>query len=147
MGCQYPILLLITLHSGGSGYVGAMTHELDAADRNAMPDSTFAFPRLRKEPLNDASHVRNAIARFDQVRDVSDAERDEAFRRIKRAAKRFGVDLSESRWQELGKPSASRKSSDQPRSRDQLYAEAKRRNVKGRSTMSKAELERALGGR
>ncbi|MBG0562501.1 DUF6582 domain-containing protein [Actinoplanes aureus] len=80
------------------------TNELDAEDRNAMPDREFAFPRVRKEPLNDASHVRNAIARFDQVKDVSDEERDEAFRRIQRAAKKFGVEMSESRWQELGKP-------------------------------------------
>jgi hypothetical protein len=128
------------------------THELGAAQRNAMSDRTFAFPRLRKEPLNDASHVRNAIARFDQVRDATDAEREEAFRRIKRAAKRFGVDLSETRWQELGKPSKTMKSSDKPRrtpekSRDELYAEAKRRNVKGRSRMSKAQLQRALDGR
>ena len=78
--------------------------QLDAADRNAMPQDTFAFPRVRKEPLNDASHVRNAIARFDQVRDVSDSERDEAFRRIKKAADRYGVELTESSWHELGKP-------------------------------------------
>ncbi|MEV6631777.1 DUF6582 domain-containing protein [Actinoplanes sp. NPDC051470] len=82
------------------------SNELDAAERNAMPDSTFAFPRVRKEPLNDARHVRNAIARFDQVRDVSDAEREEAFRRIKRAAKKHGVEMTETRWQDLGKPSA-----------------------------------------
>lgn len=81
------------------------THELDAAERNAMSDSTFAFPRVRKEPLNDARHVRNAIARFDQVRDVSDAERDEAFRRIRRAARKFGVEMTETSWRELGKPS------------------------------------------
>src|SRR5919112_1234641 len=91
------------------------SNELDAEDRNAMPDSEFAFPRVRKEPLNDASHVRNAIARFDQVRDVTDSERDEAFRRIRKAAKKFGVEMTESRWQELGKPSATRKSSDKPR--------------------------------
>ena len=33
------------------------------------------------------------------------------------------------------------------RTRDQLYEEAKRRNIRGRSTMSKAELLRAVGGR
>ena len=33
------------------------------------------------------------------------------------------------------------------RTRDQLYEEAKHRNIRGRSKMSKAELERALGGR
>ncbi|WP_306215084.1 DUF6582 domain-containing protein [Actinoplanes sp. RD1] len=122
-------------------------HQLSAAERDEMSDSTFAFPRVRKEPLNDARHVRNAIARFDQVRDVSDKERDEAFRRIKRAAKRFGVELSESSWHELGKPSPARKSSDKPRddaSKEQLYAEAKRRGIAGRSAMTKAELQRAL---
>ena len=129
-------------------------HELDAADRNAMSDSTFAFPRVRKEPLNDARHVRNAIARFDQVRDVTDKERDEAFRRIKRAAAKFGVDMTESNWRELGKPGESRKTSDKPRtptkadpsgpSKADLYAEARRRGIEGRSTMTKAELLRAL---
>jgi len=129
-------------------------HELDAADRNAMSDSTFAFPRVRKEPLNDARHVRNAIARFDQVRDVTDKERDEAFRRIKRAAAKFGVDMTESNWRELGKPGKSRKTSDKPRtptkadpsgpSKADLYAEARRRGIEGRSTMTKAELLRAL---
>jgi acyl-CoA reductase-like NAD-dependent aldehyde dehydrogenase len=134
---------------------------LDAAERNAMSDTTFAFPRLRKEPLSDASHVRNAIARFDQVRDATDAERDEAFKRIKRAAKRHGVEMTETSWRELGKPSRTMKSSDKPRtpaksvrnqpraerSRDELYAEAKRRDIKGRSAMTKAELVQALGGR
>ena len=80
-----------------------MTQELDAADRNAMPDSEYAFPRVRKEPLNDASHVRNAIARFDQVEDVTDAERDDAWKRIKAAAKKFDVKLEERSWRELGK--------------------------------------------
>jgi len=88
--------------------------------------------------------VRNAIARFDQVRDVTDQERDEAFRRIKRAAAKFGVEMTETRWQQLGKPSKAMKSSDKPRSKAELYAEARRRDVKGRSTMTKAELLRAL---
>jgi hypothetical protein len=114
-------------------------HELDAAERNALSDSEYAFPKERKEPLSDASHVRNAIARFDQVRDVTDAERAEAFRRIQRAARRFGVEMTETRWQELGKPKDGR-------SRDDLYAEAKRRNIKGRSSMTKAQLQRALNG-
>jgi hypothetical protein len=122
------------------------SNDLNAAERNAMPEREYAFPRERKEPLNDASHVRNAIARFDQVRDVSDEERREAFRRIKRAAGRFGVELTASRWQDLGKPTAGMKSSDRPRSKEQMYNEAKRRNIRGRSSMTKAELERALRG-
>jgi len=126
-----------------------MTHDLNAADRNEMPDSEYAFPRLRKEPLNDASHVRNAIARFDQVQDASDEERREAFERIQRAARRFDVEMTETNWRELGKPSEGMRSSDQPRrdnqsTKDDLYQEAKRRNIKGRSGMTKAQLESAL---
>ena len=68
-----------------------------------MPDTEYAFPKERKEPIHDASHVRNAIARFDQVRDVSDAERADAFKRIKKAAKKFGVEVHEKSWRELGK--------------------------------------------
>jgi hypothetical protein len=71
--------------------------------RNDLPDSAFAFPKERKEPLSDAKHVRNAVARFDQVEGVSDSERDEAWKRIKRAAKKYDVDVSESSWRELGK--------------------------------------------
>jgi YihY family inner membrane protein len=65
--------------------------------RNNMPAQRFAFPKERKEPLNDASHVRNAIARFNQVEGVTDAERDAAWRRIKAAAKRLGVDVETSK--------------------------------------------------
>ena len=83
-----------------------MSHELDAAERNEMPDSKYAFPRLRKEPLNDASHVRNAISRFDQVKDATDAERREAFDRIRKAARKFDVEMTAERWQDLGKPSS-----------------------------------------
>jgi hypothetical protein len=78
---------------------------LDAAQVNLLPKSAFAFPRSRKEPMTDASHVRNAIARFDQVEDVSDAERDLAFANIKRAAEHFGVRMKETGWRQLGSPS------------------------------------------
>ena len=75
---------------------------LDTEDRKEMSDSTYAFPKQRKEPLNDASHVRNAIARFDQVKDVTDSEREEAFRHIQAAAKKFGVEMTETHWKQLG---------------------------------------------
>ena len=123
----------------------AKRQTIDADERNSLPESAFAFPRERKEPLTDARHVRNAIARFDQVRDVSDAERDEAFRRIKRAAGKYGIDMTETRWQDLGQPAAGRTSSDQPRTKQQMLSEARKRKIEGRSTMTKAELERALG--
>ncbi len=77
--------------------------KLDADDRGKLKEKTFAFPDQRKEPLEDASHVRNAIARFDQVKDVSDAERDAAWKRIKAAAKKFDVEVSETSWRDLGK--------------------------------------------
>jgi len=77
--------------------------KLDQEDRNEMSGREFAFPKQRKEPLEDASHVRNAIARFDQVEGVTDHERDEAWARIKAAAKKFDVELNESDWRELGK--------------------------------------------
>lgn len=77
--------------------------ELSSADRDRLPDSAFAFPKQRKEPLTDASHVRNALARFDQVEDVTDAEREAAFQNIKAAARHFGIDMVETSWKELGK--------------------------------------------
>jgi hypothetical protein len=79
----------------------AMT-KLAAKDRNAIDSRQFAFPKQRKEPLENASHVRNAIARFNQVEGVSDAERDDAWKHIKAAAKKFGVDVKEKSWREIG---------------------------------------------
>ncbi len=77
--------------------------KLDSEARDELSSSTFAFPKQRKEPLENASHVRNAIARFNQVENVSDEERDEAWKRIKSAAKKFGVKVDEESWRELGK--------------------------------------------
>ena len=74
---------------------------LSTAEKNKLDDRQFAFPRERKEPLVDAGHVRNAVARFDQVEGVTDAERDEAWRRIQAAAKKFDVELEEKSWHEL----------------------------------------------
>ena len=76
--------------------------KLDEEGRGDLGAGKFAFPNQRKEPLEDASHVRNAIARFDQVKDVSDAERDDAWARIRAAAKKFDVAVSEKSWRELG---------------------------------------------
>jgi Family of unknown function (DUF6582) len=77
--------------------------ELTTAERDDLPDSVFAFPSKRKEPLTDASHVRNALARFDQVTEVTDEEREQAFANIKKAAKHHGVDVAERSWKDLGK--------------------------------------------
>ena len=69
--------------------------ELSEKKRDKLSASTFAFPKQRKEPLNDATHVRNAIARFNQVEDVSQSDREEAWKRIKKAAKKFDVELED----------------------------------------------------
>jgi hypothetical protein len=52
--------------------------------------------------LTDAQHVRNAVARFDQVIDVSDADRALAFANIEKAAKHYRVNLAETSWHDLG---------------------------------------------
>jgi hypothetical protein len=75
--------------------------ELSETQRDSLDKEQFAFPKERKEPLNNASHVRNAIARFNQVEGVSDSERDEAWARIKRAAKKFDVEMEEGSWHDL----------------------------------------------
>jgi len=77
--------------------------DLNTEDRKELPDSAYAFPDKRKEPLTDANHVRNAMARFDQVEGVSDAERDQAWANIKKAAKHYGVEIEEKDWKDLGK--------------------------------------------
>lgn len=74
---------------------------LSTAEQNDLPSSTFAFPEARKEPLTDARHVRNAIARFDQVEDVTDAERDRAWKRILTAAKKYDIDVEADDWRDL----------------------------------------------
>jgi hypothetical protein len=71
-----------------------------------LPDSVYAFPQQRKEPLTDATHVRNALARFDQVEGVSDVDRDLAFANIRKAAEYYGVGVREQDGRELTSPGA-----------------------------------------
>ena len=75
----------------------------ELTERSDLPDSVYAFPKKRKEPLTDESHVRNALARFDQVRGVNDDERELAFANIKKAAKHCDVEVTEKSWHELGR--------------------------------------------
>lgn len=62
--------------------------------RNRLQDQTFAFPKQRKMPLDSPGRVRNAMARFNQVTDVTDSERRSAYRKILSAAKKLGIDAS-----------------------------------------------------
>jgi hypothetical protein len=82
---------------------------LSTAEQNDLPASQFAFPKERKEPLTDARHVRNAIARFDQVEGVSNAERDRAWKRIRAAARKYDVEVSARGWRELFKGGKAKK--------------------------------------
>lgn len=85
--------------------------KLSTDDKKELPDSAYAFPKERKEPMTDASHVQNALARFDQVKGVSEEERDIAFANIKKAARHYGVELKEDNWHELGKKPHTKNSS------------------------------------
>ena len=74
---------------------------ISTRDRDRLRRDQFAFPDERKEPIHDAAHVRAAIARFNQVQDVSDAERDRAWKRIVSAARRHDVEVHEGDWRDL----------------------------------------------
>lgn len=73
----------------------------DAHARATLPDSVFAFPKERKEPLTDAAHVRSAVARFGTVQGVTEHERDLAFANIKAAAGYYGVSVRAGTWHDL----------------------------------------------
>ena len=75
----------------------------DLTTRSDLPNSVFAFPNKRKEPLTDARHVRNALARFDQVEGVTEPEKAQAFANIKKAAKHYGVDVTAKSKKDLAK--------------------------------------------
>ncbi len=67
---------------------------LRAKERAQLPDSAFAYidsSGRRRLPINDAAHVRNALARFGQVAFEDEAARDRARNRLLRAAKRHGI--------------------------------------------------------
>lgn len=72
--------------------------ELDAADRDKLRKSQFAYVDKEGEghlPLNDESHVRNAMARFNQTHFESQAAKERARRKIVSAARRHGIDVSD----------------------------------------------------
>jgi class 3 adenylate cyclase len=68
--------------------------ELAASVRARLPDSAFAYvdsQGRRRLPIHDKSHVRNALARFDQTAFADDATRERARQRLLRAAKKYGI--------------------------------------------------------
>ncbi len=74
---------------------GRIMAKLTTVTRDRITAKKFAFPKQRKEPLENATHVRNAVARFNQVKGVTEAERRAAWKRIQAAAKRYGVELKD----------------------------------------------------
>ncbi|MBW6468611.1 MAG: hypothetical protein K0B85_05580 [Coriobacteriia bacterium] len=79
------------------------THgKLSEAKERALPDSAFAFPKQRKGPLTGAAYVRDAINGFKEFDDVSDEDRDLAFRNIRKAAQHYNVEMTETDWRQLG---------------------------------------------
>lgn len=107
----------------------------ELTERGDLPDSVFAYPKERKEPMTDASHVRNALARFDQVDGVSDADRELAFVNIKKAAKHYDVDISEADWHELGRrPSTGRTAAGRKKSARKAAATRKKRGTGSTTT-------------
>ena len=81
------------LSLGSPGQIEAIFPKLAASQIAGISATKFAFPKQRKEPLENASHVRNAVARFKQVKGVTDTERRAAWKRIRSAAKRYGVEV------------------------------------------------------
>ncbi|HTY35054.1 DUF6582 domain-containing protein [Mycobacterium sp.] len=105
-------------------------------ERTDLPDTVFAYPKQRKEPLTDGRHVRNAIARFDQVTDVPEADRALAFANIEKAAQHYGVNLSETDWHQLGvDPQSNRSERAQKGAETRMRTgEAKEAALKGAAT-------------
>jgi len=83
-------------------YISATHGRLSTAKKDSLPTTAFAFPHTRKEPMTDAAHVRDAMARFDQVEDVTDSERDLAFANIKKAANHFEIQIKKTDWHQFG---------------------------------------------
>jgi class 3 adenylate cyclase len=68
--------------------------KLDTNSRGQLPNSAFAYvdsQGRRRLPIHDAAHVRNALARFNQVAFEDEASRDRARRRLLNAAKKFRI--------------------------------------------------------
>ena len=72
--------------------------ELDAEDRDNLRSNQFAYVDSdggEHLPLNDASHVRNAMARFNQTDFESKAAKERARKKILAAARRHDIEVDE----------------------------------------------------
>jgi hypothetical protein len=62
-------------------------------DDGNLPESAYAFPRRKIDPLTDAVNVRSALEHFHTINEVSDEEKEIAFDNIKKAAEHFHVEV------------------------------------------------------
>ena len=72
--------------------------ELDAKDRDKLRKSQFAYVDKEGEghlPINDESHIRNAMARWNQTEFESASKKEGARRRIVGAARKHGIEVSQ----------------------------------------------------
>lgn len=99
--------------------------------RRDLPESVIAFPGQRKEPLTDARHVRDAIARFDQTIGVSDEERDLAFANIQKAARHYGVGMTETDWRQLGRTPHTGRTAEDRKTSARKAASTRKRHERG----------------
>lgn len=76
-------------------HMNPRSNALTEDERDDLPRSKFAMPEMRKLPIPDASHVRNAMARFNQVKGATRAQKRSAYRRIMQAARRYGIDADD----------------------------------------------------
>jgi hypothetical protein len=120
--------------------------------RSDLPDSVFAIPKKRKEPLTDAKHVRNAIARFDQMTGVTADEREQAFANIKKAAKHYGVDMTEKAASDFPtRPRTGRTAADRKRSAKKAVATRKKttrkKTTRKKTTRKRTTRKKSTSGR
>ena len=76
-----------------NGYCWNMSR-LDATKRAGLPNSAFAYidsRGRRRLPIHDEAHVRNALARFNQVVFENEAARERARKRLLNAAKKYSI--------------------------------------------------------
>jgi hypothetical protein len=84
--------------------------ELDAADRDKLRKTQFAYVDSKGEghlPIPDESHVRNAMARFNQTDFESAAAKERARKKIVAAAKKHGIEIGDD--DNIAKPARARK--------------------------------------
>src|SRR5262245_34041916 len=83
-----------TIPRAASDKIGGLMPQLSASARARLPNTAFAYvdsKGQRRLPIHDESHVRNALARFNQIKFEDDAARERARKRLLTAGRRHGM--------------------------------------------------------